>query len=315
MNPISAFSTIRNDLVSTYNLPLPVSICLKALSVVHWVWWLRRKKEMVKSENIVPAIFGTGLDIALRFSPPVIEKTLRGVAKLILVANRIDECRERMQSLAKGFTRLKNAISGKYSEFPDPQWIKVPQSRIFSLQTLNAWQSRKRKSIAYFKRIYYCVTSLFVKIFKLGMHMWDAYHAIVLSHDAVPEVFVNGRNLYRQMRDNKEHFFARLEDYKPLIQKIFTATHMPSKLTAHRLIKTTKRVFEKIDSGVKIAEEVKKCIAENAMSMAKTVETAFKTLNINSKRLYEGLESPPVHTPFVLNNRCRNNYDSLILSL
>ncbi|QLH36734.1 MAG: hypothetical protein HWD61_11825 [Parachlamydiaceae bacterium] len=43
MNPISAFRNMQEELGRTYALPFPVTVCVKALSGVHWIWWVCKK--------------------------------------------------------------------------------------------------------------------------------------------------------------------------------------------------------------------------------------------------------------------------------
>ena len=63
---------------------------LRVYLIVHWIWWVCRKRKLVTSENIIPAAAGTALDIGLKFTPAGVDKTVRGIAKLILIATRID---------------------------------------------------------------------------------------------------------------------------------------------------------------------------------------------------------------------------------
>lgn len=302
MNPVSVFGSIQTELSKSYNLPFAVTVCVKALTVVHWFWWFRRKKEMLKPENIVPAMVGTGLDVAIKFTPKAIEQTLRGIAKLILLATRIDECREKLQSLASSFRDFKNACIGKFLPYVEPQWVKVTDSMAFSAKTLNTWRERQNNFKSRMKRIFFCLINIFKKIFKLGMHVWDVYHAIIFSHDDMPEVIVNGMKWWRKIHNNKAYFYEKLQEYEPLIQKIFNATKVPPKLTAHRLIKKTTRIFDKIDSGLEKFDKFNKATGEKIITAAKKAKDAVKNffLNIKSKKLLKGVEKPPVHTPFTL---------------
>lgn len=291
VNPVTVFSNIHTELTQTYNLPFTVTVCVKALTMVHWVWWLRRKNAMVKPENIVPALIGTGLDVAVKFTPQAVEQTLRGIAKLILLATRIDECREKMQSLADSFETLKNACTGKYLPFIEPQWTKKPESIILSAQTINGWSSRGKNISSSAKRIYYSLLLIFTKVFKLSMHIWDVYHAIIFSHDDMPEVVVNGMIWWRKIRNNQEFFNQKLKDYEPLIQNIFDATKVPPTLTAHQLIKKSQQIFDKIDFGVQQFDNFNRAIGEAIIEPIKDIKNVL-TKSIKSKKLLNEVERP-----------------------
>lgn len=303
MNPITVFGSIKSDLVQTYNLPLPITICLKAIAGVHWIWWLKRKKEMVKSENIIPAFMGTGLDFALKLTPKGIEKTIRAIAKLILIATRIDECLQRMLELSKEFKNLKNAIAGIKTEVFEYEWNKDNKFSFIPLSVINKKRKLSKTIPSYFKRIVYSILEIFKKIFSLSMHIWDTYHAFTLSHDDVPEIFVNGLKWYRKIHDNKEYFYEKLEDYKPFIQKIFTATKMPARLTAHRMIKYTKKVFDSVDKVVGAVDKANQVVGKKITTTVKKVYHLVKNkfYAITSEKLTIGLQDPKIHTPFILN--------------
>lgn len=293
MNPIAVFQSMRQEITHQYNLPIVVTGCIKVLSVVHWVWWLQRKRKLLQPENIVPAALGTVLDGVIRLAPNIIEQAVRGIAKLILIATRIDETILRMKALARGFVNLKNAITCKFSPIIEPQWIKNPESIVFSVQTLNRWKTLGKEFIAYIRRIYYCITSIFVKIFKLSMQLWDTYHAFVFSHDALPELFVNGMYWFRKIRHNKDYITSKLDEYRPLIQNIFNATH--STASADNLIDKTKNVLDKVVKGFEKVEKINKLIGENIVQPGKLIIHLIK-----SKLLSKELQGPRVHTPFVL---------------
>lgn len=293
MNPIAAFRNMQHELQKTYNFPLPVTICIKALSGVHWVWWLCRKRQMVKPENIVPAALGTVLEGGLRFAPNMIDQAIRGVAKLILIATRIDESIQRMRSLGNAFANLKNAVRSKFSLVIDSQWIKNPESMVLSVQTINKWQVLGKKFVAYVRRIYYCVLDIFTKTFKLSMQLWDTYHAFVFSHDAVPEIFVNGMYWFRKIRNNKDYINAKLEEYRSVIQNIFEGMHISA--SADNLIDKTKNFLNVTVRGIETVENVNTFIGEKIIRPVKKIIHIIK-----SKLLSKDLESPRAHTPFVL---------------
>lgn len=293
MNPVAVFQSMYKELTYQYDLPLVVSGCVRALSVVHWVWWLRHKKKLVKPDNIVPAALGTVLDGVIKFTPNAIEKSVRGIANLILIATRIDECIRRIEALNRGFADLKDALTFKFPSVIEPQWIKNPDSIIFSVQTLNKWKVSNKEFIAYIRRIYYCVTSLFVKIFKLSMQLWNTYHAFVFSHDALPELFVNGMYWFRKIRYNKDYIAHKLEEYRPLIQTIFNAISSPA--SADNLIDKTKNTLGNVVKAFDNVEEINCLIGEKVVSPVKKVARL-----INSKLLSRELQESRAHTPFVL---------------
>ncbi len=296
MNPISAFRSIQQDLIRNYDLPFAVSLCVKGLTLVHWVWWLHRKRKLVQPENIIPAALGTVLEGGLRFTPNIIEQAVRGVAKLILIATRIDESVKRMQCLSRAFTHLKEAVMFKYPLVHEPQWNKNPESIVYSVRTSNQWNLYKTNFKSYIKRIYYCLLSLFVKTFKLGMQLWDTYHAFVFPHDAIPELFVNGMYWYRKIRNNKDYLNAKLQEYRPLIQNIFDATH--SLTSADNLIEKTQMILNVADFAAQGVEK-----AKQLKHQGKKIVSLFK-----SQLLGKDLRVQPAHTPFVLNSRPQLNW-------
>jgi hypothetical protein len=135
------------------------------------------------------------------------------------------------------------------------------------------------------------------------MHLWDTYHAIVLSHDDVPELFVNGLRLLKKVRENKDFFYQKLEDYEPLIQKIFDSTEVPATMTAHRFIKKAKTVFDTFDTGLQTIEQVNNFVGETVVDHTKKVidYVKYQFLNMHSKKLYQGLQKEAKCTPFTLN--------------
>ncbi|QLH36733.1 MAG: hypothetical protein HWD61_11820 [Parachlamydiaceae bacterium] len=80
---------------------------------------------MVKPENIVPAALGSFLEGGLKFAPNLVEQAVRGIAKLILIATRIDESVQCMRSLGNAFLELQNAFKGRFSVVLEPNWIKT----------------------------------------------------------------------------------------------------------------------------------------------------------------------------------------------
>lgn len=295
MNPVTVFRNMHQELTHTYNLPLPAVICVKGLSAIHWVWWFYRKKEMVKPENIVPAALGTILDGGLKFTPNIIEQSIRGIAKLILIATRIDKSILGIQSLTQAFTQLQNACTSKFSPVIEPQWIKHPESMVFSIKTVNHWKNFGRDYIAYIRRIYHCVLRIFVKTFKLSMRLWDTYHAFVFSHDDIPELFVNSMYWYQKSQNNKDYINTKLEEYRPLIQKIFDATHLPA--SADNLICKTKIILDNATKGIECVENGKNFVDKNIVSEGKKVVHTIK-------QTFTGKDERPLtHTPFVLRHK------------
>ena len=293
MNPVTLFGNVYQDLSRSYNLPLPVSICVRGLSMVHWIWWLRRKRELVKPENIIPAALGTFLDGTLKLTPNSIEKAFRGVAKLILIATRIDESVQRLQSLAQAFIDLKEAASARFSLFIEPQWIKSADSIFLSVHTFNQWKMHEKVLIAYIKRIYYCFLSIFSKTFKLSMQLWDTYHAFVFSHDAIPEVFVNGMYWFRKIRNDKDYIQAKLEQYRPLIQNIFHATHSSS--SVDHLIDRTQDLLNLTANGIDRIDNFNHFVVEKVIHQGKKIASLIKSKLLGQ----EFIEKQP-NTPFVL---------------
>lgn len=291
MNPVSAFRNIQGELSKTHQLPLPVNLCVKSLSIMHWVWWLCRKRKLVTSENIIPATAGTALDVGLKFTPAVVDKTVRGIAKLILVATRIDESVQRMQSLTRAFIRLKQAFTKDFSPLFEPKWVKHSNSIILSVETLNRWKTIGKEIKGRIQRICHCLLKVFVKIFKLNMHIADIYHALVFSHDAVPELFVNGMYWYRKIRHNKDYIVTKLEEYRDVIQLIFNATQTSS--SSDDLIDKAKNALDFTVKSAEFSERVK-----GPLSRTKKVLSFMKS-NLLGKEFIQ----PIIHTPFMLNNR------------
>lgn len=293
MNPVAAFGSIQQEMSRSYNLPLPVTICVKALTAVHWVWWLGRKKDLLKPEHIVPAKLGSILAGVLKLTPRIAEDAVGAVAKIILIATRIDESIQRMQDLSGAFTDLKNAFTFKYAVVIEPQWTKKSDSLIFSAYTINNSKTFEKEFIACIRRIYHCFLNIFVKFFKLGMQLWDTYHAFVFSHDAIPELFVNSMYWFQKVRHNKDYINAKLVQYEPLIQNIFDATH--ANASAEKLIDRTKNVLNFTAFATEKVEDANNFIGENITGLVKTTIPMIK-----SKLLYQDLEEPSAHTPFAL---------------
>ncbi len=295
MNPIAVFRSMHHELARNYNLPFSVTLCVKSLSVVHWMWWFYRKRQLVKPENIVPAALGTALAGGMKFTPNIIEKALNTVAKMILLATRIDECILSMQSLARSFTHLKEACLGKFPLIVEPQWVKSPESMVFSVHTVNQWRARGKEFKSYMRRIYYSVLSIFVKIFKLSMRLWDTYHAFVYPHDAIPEVFISGMYWYRKIRDDKAYTYAKLEQYQTLIQNILDATRCQT--SANNLVNKTKSLLENAVKGAEKIEDIHHLMQDKIAKPARKIVRV-----IHSKLLSKDLKKTSIHThtPFVL---------------
>lgn len=293
MNPIAAFGSMQHELSRTYNLPFVVTVCVKVLSGIHWVWWFFRKRKMVESENVVPAALGTVLSGALHFAPKILQKAIAGIAKLILIATRIDECILRMKTLARAFIRLKDAFLGRFSPVMEPKWIKHPESIVLSAHTINKWKAFGKNFTAYIRGIYYSLLDIFVKVFKLGMQLWDAYHAFIYSHDEVAELFVNNMYWFRKIRNNQDYINSKLEEYQPILKKFFSATHIPFDITS-----ITKKVVNTTVKGIEAIENANKFVGEKIIKPIKKV-----IYHIKSKLLCKDLEVTPVHTPFVLNKK------------
>lgn len=256
MNPVSVWENIHQELRRTNPLPFPVTFSVKLLSLTHRMWWFYRKRQWVKPENIVPAALGVGLQLGLKVGPNILEELVQGIAKVILIATRLDECIKTMKSLASSYINLKDAIALKYAPVNEPQWIKKPKSIIFSAGTSNQWKTNKKEWGAYLMRICHCLGQIFRKTFKLNMRLWNIYDAFAFSHDAIPELFVNGMYWYRQVRENKEYIITKLEEYEPLIQNICDITYPD--LTAEDFIDRTKQIlegFEKVETHVSKAGE------------------------------------------------------------
>lgn len=296
MNPIAVFSSIQHELSRTQHFPMPVSICLKGLSSVHRIWWLCRKKQMVKPENIVPACLGSLLQGGLKFTPMIIEETVQAIGKLILIATRIDETIQRIQALTYAFNDLKNAFLNKFSSFIEPQWVENPKSFILSAHWINQWKTFSKTSVAYFRRLYFCLLDILAKIFKLSMQLWDTYHAFIYSHDAIPEIFVNSMYWFRKIRYNKEYIIEKLNQYQPFIQTVFDAIQASS--SAEKLIDKTKNV---LDVTVKAFEKVEDASNFIGTNITKGAKKALYT--IKSHLLCNEFESLKAHTPFVLQKR------------
>ncbi|KIC76183.1 hypothetical protein DB42_EA00550 [Neochlamydia sp. EPS4] len=306
MNPIAAYRSLQDDLMhdkvlGQFNLSLPVRATLKICTTVHWVWWLHRKKKLCTQQTIVPAALGTLTDFALKFTPTFIENTIRGIAKLILLATRIDECFQRIRALSNAFNELKEAIKGNYSPLIEPQWAKNPDSMFFSIKARNQAKSRIKNLEAYWCRLYYCTLNVLAKTFNLSMQLWDTYHAFIYSHDDVPEMYVNGIAWYKKLRKNKAYLGAKLEQYQPVIQKVFDL--VKADITAEDLIKSTKSIGVKVIDTVDKLEQTATLAGEAIVTASK--KTASTVIEIKSKLLCQGLVKPSIHTPFILNKRPR----------
>ncbi len=253
MNPVTVLRNIEQELIRTYNLPFTVTICVKLLSTIHKVWWFSRKRQLLKPEHIIPTAFGAALQAGLKLGPNILENCVQGIAKIILIATRIDECLKRMQSLERAFNHLKDTATFKYAPFKEPEWIKSPDAIVFSAHATNQWKSGTKECIAYIGRMFHCLRRVFSHIFKLNMQLWDTYNAFVFSHEAIPELFVNGIYWYRKLGRDKEYMITKLEEYEPLIQTIFDATH--SQISAETFIDRTKVIlegFDKVDKHVHV---------------------------------------------------------------
>lgn len=299
MNPIAAFSSLKNDLthdpfLERFNLSLPVKICVKALTVVHWIWWFRRKKKLLKAETIVPAILGTLTDFAIKLAPKAVEDIFRGMAKVLLIATRVDECFISMKKLAHAFSQLASAFRAEFPPLIEPQWIKSPESIVFSVSTLNQWKSRGKSLIVYFRRIYHALLKVFVRIFELSMYLWDTYHAFLYSHDAMPEVFVSGVHWIRKLEANQEYFKNKLDQYEGVIQKIFN--YFGNGLSARTMINHAKKI---LNGAAHLSKGVTKAGEALIQTGKKVVRVAHRII-IESKLLLKGLKKPRAHTPYVL---------------
>lgn len=296
MNPITAFANMRQELTRAYHLPLPATMCIKGLTGIHWVWWLCRKQQLIKPEHIVPATLGSLLEGGLKFTPQKIEESIRAIAKLILIATRIDESLQRIQSLSQAFIDLKEALSGNYPLIIEHPWIAHPKTGLLSIHTFHRWQTFGREKKAFIVRIYYCFIRIFSKTFKLGMQLWDTYHAFVFSHDAIPELFVNSMYWFRKIRNNKDYINSKLEEHRYLLQKLFEVTKASA--NADQLIDRTKNILNGMVKGVEIIQDVNQAAGENIVKPVKKAIFVMK-----SKLLVKELKKPRAHTPFVLKKK------------
>jgi hypothetical protein len=289
MNPVSAFGSIRETLTTSYDLPLPVTICVKVLSSVHWIWWICRKKKYLEPQDIFPATLGTILDGVVKLLPNFIEKSILAIAKIILIATRIDETVHRMQVWTKAFIRLKDAFCIRFPRVIEPVWVKDSASIIVSPQTVNGCKRFFQAFIALIKRIYHCIVKLFQETFKLFMQLWDTYHAFIFNHDAIPELFVNGMHWFRKIGNNKEYILSKLSEYQFFIQKIFDTLHL--NLKAADLINKAETMINVVGTVVKASDT----IGEGIIGTAETIVNA-----ISSNLLVKDLQPLGPHTPFKL---------------
>lgn len=297
LHPVKAFMSLKDDLTRNpildhFQLSAPTLILVKGLTIVHWMWWFRRKKELLKAENIIPGAIGAFADVAIKIAPAPVEQTIRGIAKVLLIATRIDECFQSMKQLSQAFNQLTVACRADYAPFIEPQWIKNPESLVFSLHTLNSWNQRGKNLIVYLRRIYYCLLHVFVKTFEVSMHMWDIYHAFLYSHDDMPEVCINGMYWLRKLEKNQEHFNQQLEKYEPLIQKFFNS--MGNGWSARKLTLKAKSVLNGTARFVRAADKAGDALVD-------TGKKVVHVIRVKSNLLVQGLsKNKRVHTPFVL---------------
>ena len=126
------------------------------------------------------------------------------------------------------------------------------------------------------------------------MQLWDTYHAFVFSHDAIPEIFVNSMYWFKKIRHDQKYIASKLEEYRPLIQHLFDATHIST--SADKLIDKTKTV---LDFTVKSTEKIQQITNFVGKKIVKGCKQSVVLLK--SKLLCKELEMPLAHTPFVLN--------------
>lgn len=225
LNPVLIVNAFRHDMDRVLLIPFPLRIAFKGLTLTHWIWWFFRKKNVyVNPQNFLPLAAGHLLNMTVG------EGWIRTGAKLLLIATRLDECREKTLELMEAGKKLSNClIKKRYLLQLEPKWSKKGQSSLQSPHFRNSWYIFTNNTYFTMHRIYICAKRVFVRFAELGMHTWDAYDALTVGNDALPEVFINGFRWMDKLSNNKDYFLEKMKTHKPLIEKILISMHSPLK--------------------------------------------------------------------------------------
>lgn len=216
-------------------LPFMVYLGVAGLQLKQWTWWMWYRRQVYQNpSNFLPLAGGYLLGRFLKN-----HQILLIAAKMVLIIERIEECRAILQTIQNDWRLLKNTFirRGFYIDFEKgtPLVLKC-QSLKEKVQTeLHHWRS-------FIRRLMDICLRIFLHFTRLSLTLWDTYECLYSKKEAIQEIFVNGFKWAELFEKNKHHYLRKLEQNKEMLQHLFHALQIEES-EVDTILKRSKKVL------------------------------------------------------------------------